>query len=89
MAKADVTREEFRKDMKEVGITTDQSNGQNVFHVLSQDVFKVISRKQECAASNAQCLLSGVRRGQTKDHAHFNFIQYSQDDPTKAHLILN
>lgn len=89
VAKSDVTREEFREGMEEVGITPDQSDGQNVFHVLSQDVFKVTPLKQECAASNVQCLLSGVRRGQTKDRAYFNFIQHSQADPAKAHPILD
>jgi len=88
VASADVTREEFRKGMAEVGITPDQNDHQNAFHVLSQDVFKVNPLMQECASSNVQCLLSGVRRGQTKDRDNFSFIQYSQGDPAKAHPIL-
>ena len=88
VAKADVTREEFRQGMEEVGITYDDNK--NVFHKMSQDVFKVTPLKQECVASNVQCLLSGVRRGQTSDRNHFKFIQYShQGEPAKAHPILD
>lgn len=89
VAKAGVTREEFRQGMEDVGITADKNNSKNVFHSLSQDVFKVTPLKQECAASGVQCLLSGVRRGQTSDRDHFKFLQYSQSSPAKAHPILD
>lgn len=89
VAKAGVTRADFQKGMEEVGITSDSEKYGNVFHTLSQDVFKLAPLKQECAASNVQCLLSGVRRGQTSERDHFKFIQYSQDGPHKAHPILD
>lgn len=93
VAKADVTREEFREGMEEVGISPDKSpedGKSNVFHVLSQDVFKVTPLKQDCAASGVKCLLSGVRRGQTRDRDHFKFLQYSEGiDPSKGHPILD
>ena len=90
IAKADVTREEFREGMEEVGIVQDENSRQKIFHKLSQDVFKVTPLKQEIAESNVQCLLSGVRRGQTKERDHFKFIQYSNSqDPSKGHPILD
>lgn len=91
VAKADVTREEFRQGMEEVGfIPEKRRGGEKVFHALSQDVFKVMPLKQECAAFNVKCLLSGVRRGQTKERDHFNFLQFSPgSDPAKAHPILD
>lgn len=89
IAKAKVTRGEFSEGMKVLGVAPDKSEGQNALHKLSQDVFKVQPLKQECASSNVKCLLSGVRRGQTRDRDHFNFIQYSENDPAKAHPILD
>lgn len=90
VAKAGVTREEFQKGMEEVGITADSNeDGNSAFHALSQEVFKLTPLKQECATSNVQCLLSGVRRGQTSERDHFKFLQYSQAGPDKAHPILD
>jgi len=91
IAKAGVTRDEFREGMEVLGISHDQmKDGQNVFHKLSQDVFKVQPLKQECANSSVKCLLSGVRRGQTRDRDHFKFLQHSQDDsPSRGHPILD
>ncbi len=85
VVKADVTREEFRQGMEEVGIAPEDK----VFHTLSQDVFKVNPLKKHCVTSGVQCLLSGVRRGQTKERDHFKFLQYSQDPASKAHPILD
>ena len=74
----------------EVGITPNkEGDSQKIFHTLSQDVFKVTPLKQECVSSNVQCLLSGVRRGQTRERDHFKFLQYSQDPASKAHPILD
>ena len=77
--------------MKVLRIAPDkiEVEGQNAFHKLSQDVFKVQPLKQYCVPSNVKYLLSGVRRGQTRDCDHFNFIQYSGDDPAKARPILD
>ena len=86
VARANVTREVFREGMEEVGISPEKN--QNIFHVLSQDVFKVTPLKQECAATNVKCLLSGVRRGQTKERDHFKFIE-NDHHPSKAHPILD
>lgn len=84
VAKANVTREDFRDGMEEVGIS--QEKNQNIFHVLSQDVFKLTPLKQACPS--VKCLLSGVRRGQTKERDHFKFIE-SDHHPSKAHPILD
>lgn len=91
VAKSDVTREEFRKGMEWVGITPEgKTDGHNVFHLLSQDVFKVTPLKQECLASGVKCLLSGVRRGQTSERNGFKFLKFSHgDDPSKGHPILD
>ena len=89
VAKADMRREEFRQGMETIA-----PNGMHathkVFHALSQDVFKITPLKQESVSSNVKCLLSGVRRGQTKERSHFKFLQCSHgDDPSKAHPILD
>lgn len=89
VAKAGVTKEEFRQGMEDVGICPEREKTKHVFHSLSQDVFKVTPLKRECAASDVQCLLSGVRRGQTSDRDHFKFLQHSQSDPDKGHPILD
>jgi len=99
VAKADVTREEFQHGMEEVGIspntritpedTERNGGGKNVFQALSQDVFKVTPLKKECEALNVQCLLSGVRRGQTSERDHFKFLQYNEGGPAKGHPILD
>merc|ERR1712087_663668 len=87
ISKADVTRDDFRSGMREVGIT--ETDHKDVFDKLSQDVFKIAPLKKECAASGVKCLLSGVRRGQTSDRDRFIFIQFPHGGPAKAHPILD
>lgn len=87
IAKAAVTRDEFRAGMREVGISECTDN--HIYHKLSQDVFKVAPLKRECAESSVKCLLSGVRRGQTNDRDQFTFIQFPKGGPAKAHPILD
>jgi len=86
IAKAKFTREEFAEGMAEVGVHhVDQKD---VFHTLSQDVFKITPLKK--ATTDTKCLLSGVRRGQTKSRDSLPFLRYSgSEDPDKAHPILD
>ncbi|KAL7546089.1 hypothetical protein ACHAWF_009426 [Thalassiosira exigua] len=93
VAKSDVSRDEFRKSMAAVDNTLECKPDfySSTFHVLSQNVFKLAPLKHTCAEYDVQCLLSGVRRGQTSHRDSLNFIQYpsASGDPDKAHPILD
>lgn len=89
VARADVTTEEFRVGMEEVGIS-DQHKSFRKFH---QDVFKVTPLARAVEDNKIKCLLSGVRRGQTHERDHFKFAEIpasnSEESPTKGHPILD
>lgn len=81
VAKADVTREEFREGMVAVGYKTSGDD----FRAMSQDVFKITPMKRQCADSGIKVLISGARRGQTAMRDGLKFVQSSHgSDPAKV-----
>lgn len=87
VARADVTREDFRVGMEAVGVSPQDKS----FHPMSQDVFKMEPLERAVAENKISCLLSGVRRGQTSERNHFKFAEIlgNEKGPTKGHPILD